>query len=147
MNIYLYFIPVVIFWTFDLYFNKVMLKHLDNFQLIFLYHIIFSLFYVLIFSYLYLYKQKTIGKMIQKYKKLPINLYGLIIFAVMLAFTSFFSIMHLIKKLDITYFLSIIRGLSLILALLVGFFLFKENLNPQRILGTVLIVLGIIVIR
>ena len=85
--------------------------------------------------------------MIQKYKKLPLNLYGLIIFAVMLAFTSFFSIMHLIKKLDITYFLSIIRGLSLILALLVGFFLFKENLNPQRILGTVLIVLGIIVIR
>ena len=147
MNIYLYFIPVVIFWTFDLYFNKIMLKHLDNFQLIFLYHIIFSLFYVLIFSYLYLYQQKTIGKMIQEYKKLPLNLYGLIILAVMLAFTSFFSIMHLIKNLDITYFLSIIRGLSLILALLVGFFLFKENLNPQRILGTILIVLGIIVIR
>ena len=61
--------------------------------------------------------------------------------------TSLFSIRHLIKQLDITYFLSIIRGLSLILALLVGFFLFKENLNPQRILGTVLIVLGIIVIR
>ena len=147
MNIYLYFIPVVIFWTFDLYFNKVMLKHLDNFQLIFLYHIIFSLFYVVIFSYLYLNQRKTIGKMIQQYKKLPLQLYGLIIIAVMLAFTSFFSIMHLIKNLDITYFISVIRGISLLLALFIGFFLFKEKVSVQRILGTVLIVGGIIVIR
>ena len=147
MNIYLYFIPVIIFWTFDLYFNKIMLKHLDNFQLIFLYHIIFSLFYVIIFSYLYLNQRKTIGKMIQTYKKLPLNLYGLIILAVMLAFTSFFSIMHLIKNLDITYFISVIRGISLLLALFIGFFLFKENVSIQRILGTILIVGGIIVIR
>ena len=147
MNIYLYFIPVIIFWTFDLYFNKVMLKHLDNFQLIFLYHIIFSLFYVVIFSYLYLNQRKTIGKMIQQYKKLPLQLYGLIIIAVMLAFTSFFSIMHLIKNLDITYFISVIRGISLLLALFIGFFLFKEKVSFQRILGTILIVGGIIVIR
>ena len=147
MNIYLYFIPVIIFWTFDLYFNKIMLKHLDNFQLIFLYHIIFSLFYVIIFSYLYLNQRKTIGKMIQQYKKLPLKLYGLIILAVMLAFTSFFSIMHLIKNLDITYFISVIRGISLLLALFIGFFLFKENVSVQRILGTILIVGGIIVIR
>ena len=147
MNIYLYFIPVIIFWTFDLYFNKIMLKHLDNFQLIFLYHIIFSLFYLVIFSYLYLNQRKTIGKMIQQYKKLPLQLYGLIIIAVMLAFTSFFSIMHLIKNLDITYFISVIRGISLLLALFIGFFLFKEKVSVQRILGTVLIVGGIIVIR
>ena len=147
MNIYLYFIPVVIFWTFDLYFNKVMLKHLDNFQLIFLYHIIFSLFYLVIFSYLYLNQRKTIGKMIHQYKKLPLQLYGLITLAVMLAFTSFFSIMHLIKNLDITYFISVIRGISLLLALFIGFFLFKEKVSFQRILGTILIVGGIIVIR
>ena len=147
MNIYLYFIPVVIFWTFDLYFNKVMLKHLDNFQLLFLYHIIFSLFYVVIFSYLYLNQRKTIGNMIKRYTELPLQFYGLITFAVMLAFTSFFSIMHLIKNLDITYFISVIRGMSLLLALFIGFFLFKEKVSVQRIIGTILIVGGIIVIR
>tara|TARA_B100000575_G_C22630166_1_gene389730 strand:- start:181 stop:438 length:258 start_codon:yes stop_codon:yes gene_type:complete len=85
--------------------------------------------------------------MIKRYTELPLQFYGLITFAVMLAFTSFFSIMHLIKNLDITYFISVIRGMSLLLALFIGFFLFKEKVSVQRIIGTILIVGGIIVIR
>lgn len=85
--------------------------------------------------------------MIKRYTELPLQFYGLITFAVMLAFTSFFSIMHLIQNLDITYFISVIRGISLLLALFIGFFLFQEKVSTQRIIGTILIVGGIIVIR
>jgi multidrug transporter EmrE-like cation transporter len=53
-------------------------------------------------------------------------------------------LLHLIKKDEVSYLIPNIQGIVILLGSLIGYFIFKEKFEKYRIIGIVLIFLGII---
>jgi multidrug transporter EmrE-like cation transporter len=77
---------------------------------------------------------------IVKWLTSPIMLAGLLIY---LSATILF--MYLLNHFDLTYFYPW-TAITYVFAFLAGTIIFKEHASPQKILGTVIIIIGVIVI-
>ena len=53
----------------------------------------------------------------------------------------------LVKKFDLTYIMPIVTGISQIIVILSGLFIFKEHLGNFGIIGVILILVGIVLIN
>lgn len=53
----------------------------------------------------------------------------------------------LVKKFDLTYIMPIVTGISQIIVILAGIFIFKEHLSNYGIIGIILVILGVILMN
>jgi multidrug transporter EmrE-like cation transporter len=56
-------------------------------------------------------------------------------------------LLFLIKKEEVSYLIPNIQGIVILLGSLIGYFIFKEHLDKYRIIGIILIFVGIITIN
>ena len=143
----LYFIPIVFTWSLSEFFKKQYVQYLDTLEFLYLQHVIWSFFFITGFIYFMINHKKAVTRAFKKYEKFPISLFSLMFVSVFFSFISSYSSIVLLRKYDVTFYLPIIRGLSSLLVLFVGYFIYKENITKMRLIGFLLIMSGLIFIN
>ena len=141
MNVFLLVLVVVICWTFISFFKK---KSLKKFSALEFYCIEYFFYLIPIILYLiYLYNE-TKFSFIEKIDKEDIQYFMLIILTGTIGGLVF---TYLLKNENVTYVISSILPGEVVLTLILGYFLFQENINNYQLLGIFLVVMGIMCIN
>ena len=145
--IYLYFIPKVVSWSIDPFFRKMYGEHLDALEQIYIGHLIYWMYLLVGFFYLLFYKKDVLSRSLKKMEKFPKKLYLLMIGKIFLSFISFYCTVVLLRRFDVTYYIPFIRGLSSIFIAFIGYFIFKEKFTKEKLIGFILVILGLFLIN
>ena len=130
--------------TFNPYFRKHILESLEIHEYLFINTFFVACFVFLYFLYKLFFHNKFIDKLINKILNLTILQ---VVYFVLIAFITVFSSIVLIQ-LDKKHNTPLINGLltkviSVILLMIVGIFMFKEQYNYKQIIGIFLTVFGL----
>ena len=145
--IYLYFIPKIITWSLDPFLRKLLGEYLDALEQMYIGHLIYWMYLLVGFFYLLFYKKDMLSKSLRKMEKLPLKLYLYMIGNIFLSFISFYCTVILLRRFDVTYYIPFIRGISSILIALIGYYIFKEKFTRAKLLGFVLVIIGMFLIN
>lgn len=146
MNHYLYYLLPIIGWSLPNFFIKNLRKTFDSVEIIVLLHLIYHLFILpgLFITY-FRNKEKALG-FINKIKTSTPLLLGSAFFVVILGLGAQYGFNTLLKYYDVTHTVPIIRAISSILLVAVGYFIFKEEVTLRKFVGIMGVVLGVYLI-
>ena len=139
---YIYIFVIVLCWTLNPFIKKIVLKSkkLNTDEYFILNHLVVTL--ILGFYFLYLFKKKKCSpncfRNLDKYDYIYITL-G--------AITSILAarlMVSIIKSEDISYLVANIQPMVIGLSFVIGYIFFSENITISRVIGTTLIILGLI---
>ena len=66
---------------------------------------------------------------------------------IVLGLISQFAYFQILRTVDVNSLLAIVRGASTVVVMIVGYFIYKENLTILKILGIFLVMAGILMIN
>ena len=136
-------ILLVICWTINPFFKKLSAKNLNSEEFMFFNHFLCSIIIILYFIYLLYNKQYNI-KCIKKLTRYEL-IYSLL--GALLTVSSSLILIKLLKENNASFIIPQIQPLVIFLTILVGYIIFKEDLDNYKILGGILIIFGIFVIN
>ena len=141
-EVFIYFILIVICWTFNPFIKKSVLKNnkINTDEYFVLNHFIVTLLFIGYF--IYLYKNSRCSpkclKLLNRYDYMYIFLGSL---------TSVLAarlLLSIIKKNDVSYMVAHIQPLVILCTFIIGYLFFTESLTINKIIGGCLVILGII---
>lgn len=131
-------------WTLNPFFKKRAIGKLNSYQYLVTNSVIVSSFIIIFFSYRIITGQDSINHIINTINKT--QFIWMLSGAIITLLTSLFLII-LIKEHNVSYIIPHIQPLVIVLTILFGYFLFKETINRNQIIGIILVILGLIVIN
>lgn len=143
----LFYIPIILSWSLPTFIYKDLTKYFNNYQLIVLYHLIYHVFIFGSVFFLIFYNKDIAIEFFKNTRKLPLKLKLLMTAIVVLGLISQYSYFQLLRGIGVNELLSIVRGASTLMVLLVGYFIYKENLTILKILGIFLVLAGVLLIN
>jgi len=148
MNIYvpLLFLPVMLSWTFPNFIFKRLTKHYDNVHIIIVYHLVFHLLLLPVIIYNIVNKTENYNNFLKNTVSLPLKYKLAIICITLLSLFAQYCYFTLLRRYDVTTVMPIIRGGSAIFLITFGYFIFKENINLQKIIGILVVMSGMYII-
>jgi len=138
MNIFLLLI-VVICWTIQPFYKKIPLISMTYKEYYLLNHIIYTI--PIIFYMLF---DKNRFSFVKKMTKRNIFF---IILSVAIGILGGVSYTYLLKQNNINYLIPHTNPLIIIFTLLIGYFIFKESMSLNQIIGILLVIIGLIIIN
>lgn len=146
MNNIIYFIITVIGWSLPNFFIKNLRKTFESIEVIIFLHLLYTIFILpFIFITFFRDKSKIIGFK-NKVKSLKPLVLASAFLVVVLGISAQFGFNTLLKNNDVTYVVPIIRGISSILILLIGYFIFAETMTIKKVLGILAVIVGVYLI-
>ena len=141
MNNFLLLIIITICWTLQPFFKKVPLKKISSVDYYILNHLLYS---IPIFAYvLYLvYNNKLI--FMKDLNRTDYIYCWLVVFVGIIGGLVFST---LLKKNNASYVIPHVQPLIIISTLIAGYYLFKEDINIKQVIGTLLVIGGLVVIN
>jgi drug/metabolite transporter (DMT)-like permease len=146
MNHYLYYLLPIVGWSIPNFFIKNLRKVFDSVEIIVLLHIIYHLVILPLLFITYFKDKKRIIGFINKIKSSNPLLLGSAILVVILGLGAQYGFNTLLKYYDVTHTVPIIRAISSILLVAVGYFIFKEKITLKKFSGIMAVVLGVYLI-
>ena len=143
----LFYLPVILSYSLPTFIYKDLIKYFNNYEIIVFYHIVYHLFILSFIGFFLMYDKKHIVSFFKKTKTIPKPLMFIVFSIVLLGLISQYSYFYLLRHLGVNEILSIVRGSSVILVLLIGYFIYKENLSIMKILGIFLVLSGMLLIN
>lgn len=144
--VYLSFIPIILNWTFHNFVKKGLVKYINNFQLLLLIHITYHVMFISYIKYLFYINSSETVNFLTGMRKVPLILYLKIIGLMFISILGSYCYFYLIKTKNVNYVVPIIRGGSQVLILLIGYYLYNENITKYTIIGIMMILSGIYLI-
>lgn len=141
-----FFIPVVLSYSLPTFIFKDLTKYFNNYEIIVFYHLLYHIFIISAIIYLALFQRKDINRFINNSRRLPLKLKALITGIIVLGLISQYAYFQLLRGIDVNSLLAIVRGASTVVVMVVGYFVYKENLTILKILGIFLVIAGIFII-
>ena len=139
-NIFLLLI-VIVCWTLQPFFKKVPLKKITSKEFYILSHIIYSIpIFIYILFMIYYNKFDFLDNLDRKD-------YIFLVLVVVVGLIGGLVFAELLKNNNASYVIPHVQPLIIVSTLFVGYYLFNENINWIHILGTLLVVLGLVVIN
>ena len=147
INIYFYLGILVLAWTLNPFFKKKLMNKLNNEELFFINHIVITFFILLYF--LYRYKCNKIRlDCISKLSSFSKNEIFLLIFGAIITVVGARLLPYLLaQNKDVSYIISHIQPVVIMLTVVIGFMFFKEKITLFKLLGVIFIVIGLIIIN
>lgn len=142
----LLFLPVMLSWTFPNFIFKRLTKYFDNMHIVILYHIVFHLVILPIIIYNIVNKTENYNNFLKNAVALPLKYKFALLGITILSIVAQYSYFTLLRRYDVTTVMPIIRGGSSILLITFGYFIFKENINLQKIIGIFVVIAGMYII-
>lgn len=143
----LYFIPVVLSFALPTFIFKDLTAYFDNYELIVFYHLLYHIFIVLAICAVFLFQKKKIKKFISNSLSIPKKLLFIMCGVIVLGLISQYAYFQILRNMDVNSLLAIVRGASTVVVMIVGYFIYKENLTVLKILGIFLVMAGILLIN
>lgn len=141
MNNFLLLLIIVVCWTLQPFFKKVPLKKITSKEFYILNHIIYSI-PIFIYVLFMLYNKEFIFL-----NKLDKRDFIYLVLVVLVGLIGGLVFAELLKNNNASYVIPHIQPLIIVSTLIVGYYLFNESINWKHILGTFLVVLGLVVIN
>lgn len=143
---YLFLVVTLVSWSLPTFFWKELRKKMTtNYQMI-LIHIAYSIVIYGYFIYLMLTKKNVLTEFKNEVMNLEYKYILGVLFFVSLGTISNYIYLTLLKKYDVSKYLPILKGLSNAMLIIFSIFIFKEKVTLKRILGIVIITLGMILV-
>lgn len=137
---------LVLCWTTNPFFKKIVMNKLNPYEFFLINNILVMVFlFIYLMGLQYVNKQKNIE--IKKMVELNSKELSSLLFGAIISLASGFMFLHLIKMDNITKLISISQSLTIICSLIIGYMFFSESINPKDIFGILLIVFGVTVIK
>ena len=147
MNKFLYILPTILSWSLPNFLLKELRNTFSSPEIIILYHFVWHLFLFSFSIYILIFKTKIANNFIKKSIYLPNNMKLILLSMVFLGITAQYFYIKLLKTVDISEIIPIIRGGSSLVIIFVGYYFFKEKLTIKRIIGILTVLLGIYLIN
>ena len=147
MNKFLYILPTILSWSLPNFLLKELRNTFSSPEIIILYHFVWHLFLFSFSIYILIFKTKIANNFIKKSIYLPNNMKLILLSMVFLGITAQYFYIKLLKTVDISEIIPIIRGGSSLVIIFVGYYFFKEKLTVKRIIGIFTVLLGIYLIN
>ena len=106
-------------------------------------HFLCSILIIIYFMYLFYNRQCSV-KCLKNLSKFDL-MYSVV--GALLTVISSIALIKLLKENEATFIMPQIQPIVIFLTLLIGLFIFKEDLNNFKILGCILIILGLLIIN
>jgi len=146
MNSIIYFIMTIIGWSFPNFFIKNLRKTFESIEVIIFLHLLYTIF-ILPFIFITFFKDRS---MLVKFKNKITSLKPVILtsafLVVILGMCSQYGFNSLLKNNDVTFLVPIIRGISSLVILLIGYFIFAETMTIKKVLGILAVIFGVYLI-
>ena len=133
---------LVLSWTFNPFFKKSAYSKLKSQESLIINHILCSVIILFYFVYLFYTKKCDINCITKlNYKELVYASLGAITTVL-----SALTLLNLLKKYQASDIIPYIQPLVIILTIIVGYFIFNENITKTKLIGIFLIVMGLFVL-
>jgi len=136
-------ILLVLCFTINPFIKKYASKNVSSYEYIFIYQI-FIVAFIFVYS---IYLLQTNCCQINCYKKMSNKEMLWTVLAVISGMFGSIIMLNLVKRTDVSYLIPNIQGIVILLGALIGYFIFKESFNKFKIIGIILIFLGILSIN
>ena len=141
----IYFIIIVLWWSSANYLNKYVLKYLTDLEYYAINNTFYSLFVIIIILYSFFTNGELNRSIITKYYKHK-YIYILILLGSFIGTLTMLSFYKLIQKYEVSTISPLLNGVTNILILLFGVYIFNEKLTHNKCIGTMLVSIGIYLI-
>jgi uncharacterized membrane protein len=139
-SLYVLLLLQILSFTFNPHLKKRASKNITSNEFIIIYQILAMIFSILYIYYLINYKNCKLNC----FNKLEKSDYIFTFLSVLTGFTGSILLLYLVKKEELSYIIPNIQGIVIILNTLIAYFIFQESLPINKIIGVILIYLGII---
>ena len=146
MNHCFYYLLPIIGWSIPNFFIKKLRNVFDSVEIIILIQTTYFLFILPALILTYYNDKKRVINFYNKIKTLKPLLFAFLLLIVILGLGAQFGFNSLVKYYDVTHAVPIIRGISSILLVFIGYFIFKENITIKKLLGIISVVFGVYLI-
>lgn len=136
-------IILIICWTLNPFFKKQLTNKLDSNELLIYHHSLCTLLIFLYLLYLISYNKCNWSK----FKSLTGREVFISIVGSMVTVFASIILLNLVKQADVSYILPHTQPCILILTLLIGYFFFGEAVTREKLIGTLLIIIGLLFIN
>jgi len=143
----LYFIPVILSYALPTFIFKDLTTYFNNYEIIVFYHLLYHIFILGAIILLVFYKKKSISNFVTNTSNLPTKLKLLMTGIIILGLISQYAYFQILRGLDVNSLLAIVRGASTVVVMIVGYFVYKENLSVLKLMGIFLVMAGILMIN
>lgn len=143
----LFFLPVILSYSLPTFIYKDLTKYFNNYEIIIFYHLLYHIFLLAALLLILFFDKKHVYKFVTNTGRLPNKLKLLMGGIVILGLISQYAYFQLLRGIDVNTLLSIVRGSSTVVVMLVGYFIYRENLTVLKILGIFLILSGILMVN
>ena len=110
-------------------------------------HFVFHIMILSVIGYALLFNFKESKKFIERVKTIPLNIKILLFILTLLAILSQYFYFSLVRKIDVNKFIHIIRGGSVLLIILIGYYFYKEDISLIKFLGILSILFGMYLVN
>lgn len=140
---YILIVLLVISFTLNPFLKKMASKKVTSNEFLIIYHFVASSFMILYFGVMIYLKKCDINC----FKKLNFNDYIWTGICSIVGIGGAITLIYLIKLEDVSFIIPNIQGAVIGLSAIIGYFIFNENMDIYKIIGIILVFLGIITIN
>ena len=144
---WLLYLPIIISWSVRPFFFKSLTKYITNMDTILVIHFVYHMIILSVCVFTILFNYKETHKFIERVKTIPFNIRFLLVLLTILAILSQYLYFTLIRKIDVNKFIHIIRGGSVLLIILIGYYFYKEEISLLKLFGILLILIGMYLVN
>ena len=124
-----------------------MTQFITNTDTILVLHFVYHIMILSVIEYVLLFNFKESKKFIERVKMIPLNIKILLVILTFLAILSQYLYFALVRKIDVNKFIHIIRGGSVILIILIGYYFYKEDISLFKFFGILSILFGMYLVN
>jgi drug/metabolite transporter (DMT)-like permease len=146
MNHYLYYLLPIVGWSLPNFFIKKLRNIFDSVEIIVLLHLIYHIIILPGLLLTYFNDREKVSGFLNKIKTLNPLYLGSAFLVVILGLGAQYGFNTLLKYYDVTHAVPIIRAVSSILLVVVGYFIFKEDITLKKFIGIMSVVFGVYLI-
>lgn len=139
-------IVVSICWSLPFFLIKDITKYLSKLEIIIISHLVWSVFIYSYIAYIWIFDKPKAISFINNIKKLPNKLKYYILSLTIIGIISQLSYFKLLKNNNVSKIIPILNGLSNIFIILLAYLFFTEKLTFTKVIGILLVILGIYLI-
>lgn len=144
---WLLYLPIILSWSIRPFFFKSLTKYITNIDTILVIHFVYHMIILSVCVFTILFNYKETHKFIERIKTIPLNIVIALLLVTFLAILSQYLYFTIVRKIDVNKFIHIIRGGSVLLIILIGYYFYKEEITLLKLLGILLILIGMYLVN
>ena len=123
--------------------QKYLIKDYTSEELILFMHFAYSIIFFIYYYGVFFFNKNKFNNFLEKWEQTSNKTFGLMIFIASIGVLSGIAYYYLLKRYQVSYLLPNIEAITNILTVILAYYILKEKLTFNRIIGVIIIVIGL----